>query len=196
MENIERIIETLGLENMLSLEEIPNIDLYMDQVIQLFENKFADLKRNEDEKVLTKTMINNYAKGKLFFSIKNKKYSKDHLILMSLIYQLKGSLSINDIKATLSGVNEKVVKGNFQLADFYQSYLSLSTKNVEKFKVDLQEKAMEVDKEIEMAEDLHSDHLKKVLMIASLSQISNLYRRAAEKLVDELTEEKPGKGHK
>lgn len=196
MENIERIIETLGLENMLSLEEIPNIDLYMDQVIQLFENKFTNLKRNEDEKVLTKTMINNYAKGKLFFPIKNKKYSKDHLILMSLIYQLKGSLSINDIKATLRGVNEKVVKGNFQLADFYQSYLSLSTKNVEKFKVDIQEKAMEVDKEIEMSEDLLSDHLKKVLMIASLSQISNLYRRAAEKLVDELIEEKPCKGHK
>jgi DNA-binding transcriptional MerR regulator len=196
MENIERIIETLELENMLSLEEIPNIDLYMDQVIQLFENKFADLKRNEDEKVLTKTMINNYAKGKLFFPIKNKKYSKDHLILMSLIYQLKGSLSINDIKATLRGVNEKVVKGNFQLADFYQSYLSLSTKNVQKFKVDIQEKAMEVDKEIERAEDLHSDDLEKVLMIASLSQISNLYRRAAEKLVDELIEEKPGKGHK
>jgi DNA-binding transcriptional MerR regulator len=196
MEKIEQIIETLGLENMLSLEEIPNIDLYMDQVIQLFENKFADLKRNEDEKVLTKTMINNYAKGKLFFPIKNKKYSKDHLILMSLIYQLKGSLSINDIKATLRGVNEKVVKGNFQLADFYQSYLSLSTKNVEKFKVDIQEKAMEVDTEIERAEDLHSDYLEKVLMIASLSQISNLYRRAAEKLVDELIEEKPGKGYK
>ncbi|HJV32180.1 MAG TPA: hypothetical protein VJ558_08275, partial [Bacillales bacterium] len=103
---------------------------------------------------------------------------------------------INDIKATLRGVNEKVVKGNFQLADFYQSYLSLSTKNVEKFKVDIQEKALEVDKEIERAEDLHSDYLEKVLMIASLSQISNLYRRAAEKLVDELIEEKPGKGHK
>ncbi|HJV15944.1 MAG TPA: hypothetical protein VJ546_00910, partial [Bacillales bacterium] len=86
--------------------------------------------------------------------------------------------------------------GNFQLADFYQSYLSLSTKNVEKFKVNIQEKAMEVDKEIEMSEDLLSDHLKKVLMIASLSQISNLYRRAAEKLVDELIEEKPCKGHK
>ena len=51
-----------------------------------------------DEKVLTKTMINNYAKGKLFIPIKNKKYSKQHIMLINLIYQLKGALSINDIK--------------------------------------------------------------------------------------------------
>lgn len=66
----------------MTLDEIPNIDLYMDQVIQLFENKFADSKRNEAEKVFTKTMINNYAKGKLIFPIKNKKYLREHLILI------------------------------------------------------------------------------------------------------------------
>ena len=72
MENINQIIEQLGLEASLTLEEIPKIDLYMDQVIQLFESKFNQTKRNEDEKVLTKTMINNYAKGKLIFPIQNK----------------------------------------------------------------------------------------------------------------------------
>ncbi|MFL6558324.1 MAG: DUF1836 domain-containing protein, partial [Bacillus sp. (in: firmicutes)] len=65
MENMNQIIEHLGIEASLTLEEIPKIDLYMDQVIQLFESKFNGTKRNEDEKILTKTMINNYAKGKL-----------------------------------------------------------------------------------------------------------------------------------
>jgi hypothetical protein len=49
MENINQIIEHLGLEANLTFEEIPKIDLYMDQVIQLFENKFNETKRNEDE---------------------------------------------------------------------------------------------------------------------------------------------------
>ena len=98
MENINQIIEQLGLEASLALDEIPQIDLYMDQVIQLFENKFTDTKRNEDDKVLTKTMINNYAKGKLIFPIHNKKYSKEHLILMSLIYQLKGAFPLMILK--------------------------------------------------------------------------------------------------
>lgn len=76
MENINEIIEKLGLETNLALEEIPNIDLYMDQVIQLFENKFSESRRNPEEKVLTKTMINNYAKGKLVFPIHNKNILK------------------------------------------------------------------------------------------------------------------------
>jgi DNA-binding transcriptional MerR regulator len=196
MENINKIIEALELENKLALEEIPNIDLYMDQVIQLFENKFTGLKRNANDKILTKTMINNYAKGKLFFPIKNKKYSKEHLILISLIYQLKGVLSINDIKETLGEVNEKVIKGGLQLDDFYNGYLNLTTKNIEYFKKDIQERAKEVDEEIVGMEDPNSVHLEKVLMIASLAHISNLYRRTAEKLVDEIMVERPGKGHK
>jgi DNA-binding transcriptional MerR regulator len=196
MENINQIIEALELENKLTLEEIPNIDLYMDQVIQLFENKFTSLKRNANDKILTKTMINNYAKGKLFFPIKNKKYSKEHLILISLIYQLKGALSISDIKVTLGGVNEKIGKDGLGLDDFYKSYLNLTTKNTENFKKDIQERAIETDEEIAEMEDPHSSDLEKVLMIASLAHISNLYRRAAEKLVDEIMEESPGKGHK
>src|SRR3954453_885202 len=129
MENIKQIIEQLGIEASLTLEEIPQIDLYMDQVIQLFENKFTETKRNEDEKVLTKTMINNYAKGKLIFPIHNKKYSKEHLILMSLIYQLKGALSINDIKVTLQGINKKIINEEIDLESFYTSYLHLTSHN-------------------------------------------------------------------
>ena len=73
-ELIEKFKE-LNLQNQLKLEEIPELDLYMDQVTQLFDSKFNDSKRNEEDKALTKTMVNNYAKGKLLMSIKNKKYS-------------------------------------------------------------------------------------------------------------------------
>ena len=96
--NINEILSKMNFVNGIELNEMPELDLYMDQVIQLFENKLGELKRNDEEKILTKTMINNYAKGKLLLPIKNKKYSKEHLILMSLIYNLKGALSISDIK--------------------------------------------------------------------------------------------------
>ena len=46
-------------------DEIPNIDLYMDQVTTFMEENLASTKRHEDDKILTKTMINNYAKNKL-----------------------------------------------------------------------------------------------------------------------------------
>jgi hypothetical protein len=196
MENIDQIIEQLGLEASLTLDEIPKIDLYMDQVIQLFENKFNETKRNENEKVLTKTMINNYAKGKLIFPIQNKKYSKEHLILMSLIYQLKGALSINDIKGTLDGINKKIMKEDIDLDSFYMSYLNLTNQNVEDFKVDIGKRVKEVTEEITEVETGNSPYLEQVLMISSLIHMSSLYRRVAEKLVDDIIVEKEGKRHR
>jgi Domain of unknown function (DUF1836) len=190
MDQIQEMLENLGLDNQITLEEIPKIDLYMDQVIQLFENKFSSSKRNEEDKVLTKTMINNYAKGKLFFPIKNKKYSKEHLILISLIYQLKGALSINDIKETLFKVNDKTSMNQFNLDGFYESYLHIANKNIENFNKDVVGKSVEVKNEIDLIEDHEKTDLQKVLMIASLANMSNLYRRAAEKLVDELASDK------
>jgi DNA-binding transcriptional MerR regulator len=196
MEKIKEILEQLGLETNLSLDEIPNIDLYMDQVIQLFENKFADSKRNDEEKVLTKTMINNYAKGKLIFPIKNKKYSKEHLILMSLIYQLKGALSINDIQVTLDGLNKRIMKEDIEIDSFYNSYLALSRKNVSNFNVDINERVKDVNEEVAKMEDRNSPYLEQVLMISSLVHMSNLYRKVAEKLVDEIVVDKEGKRHR
>lgn len=196
MENIQQIIEKLGLDVGLTLDEIPQIDLYMDQVIQLFENKFNETKRYEDDKVLTKTMINNYAKGKLIFPIQNKKYSKRHLILMSLIYQLKGALSINDIKVTLQGINQKIIQEEMELESFYSSYLNLTRQNVEDFKADISERVKDVNEEITEVEKGNSADLEQVLMISSLVHMSNLYRKVAEKLVDDMTVEKEGKRHK
>jgi Domain of unknown function (DUF1836) len=196
MEKITEILEQLGLETNLSLDEIPNIDLYMDQVIQLFENKFADSKRNDEEKILTKTMINNYAKGKLIFPIKNKKYSKEHLILMSLIYQLKGALSINDIQVTLDGLNKRIIKEDIEIDSLYNSYLALSQKNVADFNIDINERVKDVNEEVAKMEDRNSAYLEQVLMISSLVHMSNLYRKVAEKLVDEIVVDKEGKRHR
>jgi hypothetical protein len=190
MEKINEILEGLGLESNLKLDEIPNIDLYMDQVIQLFENKFADSKRNDEEKILTKTMINNYAKGKLIFPIKNKKYSKEHLILMSLIYQLKGALSINDIQTTLDGINKRIIKEDIEIDSFYKSYLNLSQRNVADFNEEINERIKDVNEEVSKMEDRNAPYLEQVLMISSLVHMSNLYRKVAEKLVDEIVVER------
>ncbi|WP_079505604.1 DUF1836 domain-containing protein [Mesobacillus jeotgali] len=186
MTNLANLLDQLNLESNIALEDIPELDLYMDQVIQLFERNFGSSTRNEGEKVLTKTMINNYAKGKLFLPIKNKKYSKEHLILISLIYQLKGGLSIQDIKQTLEGINQRTESGQFELNQFYQSYLRLHEKNIEIFKDDVLQMEQDVKQEVSTLEADESEELEIVLLIASLINISNFYRKTAEKLVDQL----------
>ncbi|WP_068672887.1 DUF1836 domain-containing protein [Oceanobacillus sp. Castelsardo] len=186
MQNMDELIEKLYLDTQLSIEEIPDIDLYMDQVIQLFENKFSQTKRNAEEKILTKTMINNYAKGKLFFPVKNKKYSKEHIMLISMIYQMKSSLSINDIKKTLSRLNKKVTEEEFSLEEIYNTYITSNERNVEQFKKD----TLKINNAIEdkMVDDKGEEYLRKLLLVASFTHMSNLFRRAAEKIVDEIEE--------
>jgi DNA-binding transcriptional MerR regulator len=187
MKHIDKLIEELGLQQQITMEDIPAIDLYMDQVIQLFDQKFSETKRNEEEKILTKTMINNYAKDKLFIPIKNKKYSKEHLILISLIFQLKGGLSINDIKTTLVGLNEGIQSGNLDLEKFYASFLNLAMKNVTSFNEEVKSHWQDVIEEMEGTTEEDNLYLKNVLLITSLINISNHYRRVAEKLVDEIS---------
>lgn len=82
----------------IATEDIPSIPLYMDQLLNLFDDYFNDFKRQPEEKVLTKTMINNYVKSKLVSPPVKKKYTKDQLMTLALVYQLKNILPINDIK--------------------------------------------------------------------------------------------------
>lgn len=189
MKNWDELFQNLGIDHQMTLDEIPNIDLYMDQVIQLFEKQYAETKRNEDEKILTKTMINNYAKGKLLFPIKNKKYTKEHLILLNFIYQMKGVLSITDIKKVLGKLNEKIEEDAFDPADVYKSYLQLTNNYAYHFKENLETIYQKSETELEKLDDPDGTYLQKLLMIASLAHLSNVYKRAAEKLIDELDEE-------
>lgn len=189
MPNAQEIIDRLALKKQIPVEEIPKIDLYIDQVIQLFDTGFSEMKRNPEDKILTKTMINNYAKGKLFYPVTNKKYSRNHVMLISLIYQMKSALSINDVKAVLAGINEKAAQKEIDLSAFYESYLKIQQSNDEHFKESLSEQMEKVQRgSFETGEE--QDEINKVLLIASLVHMSNLYRRAAEILVDEMAERK------
>ncbi|WP_010647431.1 DUF1836 domain-containing protein [Oceanobacillus massiliensis] len=188
MKNKKELMEAIHLDNQLTLEDMPDLDLYMDQVIQLFENKYASSKRNEKEKVLTKTMVNNYAKGKLFFPIKDKKYSKEHMILISMIYQMKSTLSISDVKQTLNQLNSGITEGNIDLKQLYQTYLDLMQNNTAMFTRDIEEQIEAVRSEVEQLENEDEEYLEQLLLVATFSSMSNYYRRAAEMMVDKIGE--------
>ena len=98
---VKDIFNEMNFDNRIELEEMPELDLYMDQVIQLFENKLSSLKRNDEEKILTKTMINNYVKHNIINPPVNKKYNKEHMAYLFVIFILKQIYSIDEIKKML-----------------------------------------------------------------------------------------------
>lgn len=171
------IKDELSIEKI-QLDYIPEIELYMDQVIQIFESKLSKTKRNKNNKVLTKTMINNYAKAKLLMSIKNKKYSKEHLILMSLIYEFKGILSMNDIKYLIEDlVNNYEKDDNYNIRYIYNEYLKNDIEDNKVIENYLNEKINKLDDDSESFEE-------KFLLISSVITISNTYRKIGERLID------------
>lgn len=181
MKDINSLIEDVKINNFITLEDIPDIDLYMDQVIQLFENKLGYLKRNEEDKILTKTMINNYSKGNLFMDIKNKKYSKNHIILIILIYELKSVISIPDIKVAFNNIVKSYDENSadkIDLENLYKKHLKMISKNDD----DIKEEILNITKELE---NLNAEE-EKLLLLTYLAAKANMYKRLCEKIVDDL----------
>lgn len=183
--SIDEIIKKLALTERVEEKDIPEIDLYMDQVIQIFEQKLSNSKRKDSDKVLTKTMINNYAKAKLLMSIKNKKYSKEHLLLMSMIYDLKGSLSISDIKDLFDNIVKKYDEDKeYDLRSLYKLYLDINNSNYEEFLGNIY-KQIDCVKGIIADSEEFNEYEEKLLFICSMVSMSNMYRRVAEAMIDE-----------
>ena len=104
---LNSILESISRIDYVKSADIPNIDLYMDQVTSFMEKQLKSTKRYEDDKILTKTMINNYAKNDLLPAPEKKKYSKEHLLLLTFIYYFKNILSMKDIEMLLKPITEK-----------------------------------------------------------------------------------------
>lgn len=104
---LNSILASIARIDYVKSADIPNIDLYMDQVTTFMEKALGSSKRYPDDKILTKTMINNYAKNDLLPPPVKKKYSKEHLMLLTFIYYFKSILSINDIETLLSPITEQ-----------------------------------------------------------------------------------------
>ncbi|MBP3542703.1 MAG: DUF1836 domain-containing protein, partial [Lachnospiraceae bacterium] len=107
MTNRELITSIIKKLDYIKPGMIPDIDLYMDQVTTFMDSNLEKSKRNDSDKILTKTMINNYAKNDLLPPPLKKKYSKEHLLVLVFIYYLKNILSISDIQTLLSPLTDK-----------------------------------------------------------------------------------------
>ena len=114
-------------------EDIPDIDLYMDQVTTFMDQHLEHSKRYPQDKVLTKTMINNYAKNQLLPPPEKKKYSREHILMLIFIYYYKNLLSIGDIKTLMTPLNEKYFNSSsgLNLTDIYEELFSLEKSQLE-----------------------------------------------------------------
>lgn len=173
----QKFLELLNeITNQKEIEftDIPMIDLYMDQVITLFENKLGNSKRNNDDKLLTKTMINNYVKDKILLPAQNKKYSPEHLIMMVFIYNLKQNLAINDIKTLFT---KTVYNEDVDLFELYKKFLEIK-------KQDQLQAEQAIMQKLDGFNPEQPHNIDIMMMVLSLINTANIQKRLAEKIID------------
>ncbi len=124
---LNELLKSLSKIDYVHPDEIPNIDLYVDQVTTFIDSQLESVKRNEEDKTLTKTMINNYTKNHVLPSPEKKKYSKEHVLTLIFIYYFKSFLSIKDIQSILNPVTEKffTTEDSLSFGDIYSELVTL-----------------------------------------------------------------------
>lgn len=179
----------------MNADEIPNIDLYMDQITTFIENELAGTKRYEEDKVLTKTMINNYTKNNLLLPPDRKKYSKDHIIMLTFIYYLKNIISINDIKKLLDPINKTYFKteDKIKLEDIYSSIIEHASDQINVIKEEILKVLNDADNTFHDINLKDPDYLKYFTFICYLSFDVYIKKQLIESMIDGIKEpeEKP-----
>ena len=186
-ELLDELMNTVDQLTYVRPEEIPSVDLYMDQVLGFINDRMLHLTRNpKEDKIFTKTMINNYAKTKILPSPVKKKYSKDHMLLLLLIYYFKGVLSVGDTGELLGKITEKFFgsKDDFGLEDIYMEVFSLEEHQIQVLRKDIMEKFQIAEETFEEAPEESQEFLKTFAFICLLSFDVFVKKLMIEKLVD------------
>ena len=122
---LEALVNEAVRDADLCPDEIPAIDLYLDQITSLMSDKLAEGSERFRDRVLTKTMINNYSKDGLISPVKGKKYTKEQILQMLLVYSMKNTLSIGEIKRILQNVYAAPDYDEEMLEDTYRRFLEI-----------------------------------------------------------------------
>lgn len=166
--------------------DLPNIDLYMDQVTTFMDSRLEHSKRYPEDKILTKTMINNYAKNRLLPPPDKKKYSKDHMLLLIFIYYFKNILSMTDIQKLLTPMTSRYFQnedGN-DMSWLYSHIMEQEPFQAKRIGDDIRKLSDEALNIFPDAAEDEQEYLQLLSVIALLSCDVYMKKQLIEKLID------------
>jgi len=186
-ELLQNIMGILSGNDFINSADVPNIDLYMDQVTSFMEDQLKSSKRYDEDKVLTKTMINNYAKSELLPAPVKKKYSKEHLLLLTFIYYFKNILTMKDIELLLKPITEKYFQADSKvtITSIYDEVCTFEKEHANLIQKDVE---LMFHRSLERFSSVDSEEQQSLQLFAFMcSLIFDIYAKKSllEKLIDE-----------
>ena len=174
----EALVADAVNDKELKSSEIPAIDLYVDQIINLHNEKLKEGSERFVDRQLTKTMINNYAKDRVITPVKGKKYNKEQIIQILIIYALKSTLSISEIKRMLDGAYAIDGFDSAALVSFYDKLCDMKASGRDFCKSEVEKMLSLNGLDVSREEDF-------LVAIAGLVSMSALMKNIAQAMIDE-----------
>lgn len=113
---VEGIAREMSRAPQIQPEEIPDLEIYMDQLTTYLDKRLSFYSREAEAPFITRSMVNNYSKARLLPPPVSKRYSRIHMMVLSLICQLKRLFTIQDLGRLLAPVSqEKQTEGLYRL---------------------------------------------------------------------------------
>ncbi len=180
------LLDAVDKVDLIDPSEIPDISLYMDQVTTYMDEHLKQSRRRDEDKILTKTMINNYAKNKLLPPPEKKKYTKEHIMLLILIYYYKGILSLQDIQSVLEPIGEKYFHASSgrSIDALYAEIVRMNRDRQKDFREDVNDMVDTAADYFSDAKDEEREFLRVLAMINMLSYDVFVRKMLIEKLID------------
>ena len=183
---LNELLKTYSRLDYVKPEDIPDIDLYVDQVTTFIDSHLESVKRSPEDKLLTKTMINNYTKNHVLPSPDKKKYSRDHLLMLIYIYYFKSFLSIKDIQTLLKPITEKYFGKDTDTSffDFYKELVTMGQAESRNLFKDILSKYSASQKTFADAPEEDREALQSFAFICLLSFDVYVKKLLIEKFID------------
>lgn len=176
MESIKKWAKDMQEFEPVPWDRLPQIYLYMDQVITFMEGALKPFEE-DGSKLLTSSMINNYVKDNVIPRPEQKKYSPEHLAMLTVVCMLKPVLSIPNISYL---INEQMHHNKGRLYNMFCTTQASALKEV-----------------CERVDNVSSRRENEMLRLAvELTMEANARRIAAEKIVNELSKKEGSKYEK
>ena len=192
-ETLETLVEKESQKSSITSKDIPDLDLYMDQIMTLFETHLANHKKNEDDKLLTKTMINNYTKNDFLPPPVKKKYSKEHMYLLIFLYYFKNVLSINDIQKIFKPLTEMFYNNKSEhvsMEEIYRAIFRMERIQTDNLTKDILRRYNASQNLFpEVTDEAEADFLSRFAVICLLSFDAYMKKQIVERLIDETLSE-------
>ena len=189
---LKKILRRIREASYVEPEDIPSIELYMDQVTTFMDEHLKNNKRHPSDKALTKTMINNYTKNRLLPAPVKKKYSKEHMLLLLFIYYFKNLLTFSDIENIFKPITNlhfsNKEKSGIDLEDIYKEIIRLNKPDVYELQKDIIRKFKKAGKSFEGADKEQREQLILFAFICDLAFDVYMKKQIIEQISDYLAE--------